>query len=257
MNLHDLQRAFSNTIFDGGDKQVHACIKGSSNEAKDKRLDIYRNNVFYSLTNALADLYPVIKRLVGEQFFNATAAAYIRQCPPQSAAMVNYAADFPEFLQGFEHTAGLAYLVDVASLELAWHEAYHAEDAVTLSLTDIAALQPEQLRQAKLLLHPSVRLLKSSFPVLKIWNANQDDQPNDEPIDLDSGGTIVCIWRPGYDVQIREIDGATCTLLQSLRDNDTLETAMANAGSTDSILAMPERFALCIRDGFFRKIIGN
>jgi len=257
MNLHDLQQAFSDSLFNPGDRRAHSCINGSSDDAKSRRLDIYRNNVFYSLTNALADLYPVIKRLVGDEFFNATASEFIRQHPPRSAAMVNFGGDFPAFLQVFEHTAELPYLADVAGLELAWHQAYHAEDVPAIVAVDLSSLNPEELGSAKLLLHPSVRLLQSSFPVLKIWNANQDENPGDELIDLDSGGIKLCIYRPRYDVNIREIDNMTYSLLMALQQNETFESAMTSAGQAASLSALPEKLALCIQEGFFTKIIGT
>ncbi len=257
MNLHELQRTFSDAIFNADDKQILSCFKGLSNDAKNKRLDIYRNNVFYSLNNALADLYPVIKRLVGEQFFNATTGEYIRRRPPCSAAMVHFGEDFPGFLQVFEHTANLAYLSDVARVELAWHQAYHAEDAVALSAFDFSAVHPGQLSLAKLVLHPSVRLLDSPYPLLQIWNANQDAKQNEEVIDLDSGGVTLCAYRPQYDVYLRELDRVTYTLLHDLEQGANLETAMCRAGESDSASTMQEIFAFCIQKGFFTKIVGS
>ena len=257
MNLHDLQLAFSDALFNARDTQAHSFIEGTSAGAKDKRLDIYRNNVFYSLTNALADLYPVIKRLVGDEFFNATASEYIHQRPPRSAAMVNFGGDFPEFLQEFEHTAGLSYLVDVAGVELAWHQAYHAEDVAALAPADFSAVRPEDLNVAKLVLHPSVRLLQSSFPVLQIWNANQEDKPSDELIDLDSGGIALCIYRPGYDVYVREIDSATYTLLRALQHYESLESAMSKAGQIESMSSIPGKLAFCIQEGLFTNFFGS
>ncbi|NBR38581.1 MAG: DUF2063 domain-containing protein, partial [Alphaproteobacteria bacterium] len=62
----------------------------------------------------LGDLYPVIKKLVGEDFFTGTASYYIRNNPPQQAAMVNFGQDFPVFLRQFEHTQGMPYLADTA-----------------------------------------------------------------------------------------------------------------------------------------------
>ncbi len=257
MSLHDLQQAFSNAIFDVDGDSILPCVKGSSDGGKNKRLDIYRNNVFYSLTNALADLYPVIKRLVGEQFFNATATEYLRQRPPYSAAMVNFGTDFPEFLVVFEHTAELLFLPDVAQMELARHQAYHAEDVPPLSVTDFSAVHPEQLGQSKLVLHPSLSLLKSRFPILQIWNANQGDNGSDEIIDLDSGGSTTAVHRPEYDVFCREIDIVTYTLLDALRQEEPLESAIHGADDSDSDLSMSEVFAGCIQQGFFTEIVGS
>lgn len=49
-------------------------------------LDIYRNNVFYSLGQALGDIYPVIKALVGDEFFGAMAREFVRAGPRRSGA---------------------------------------------------------------------------------------------------------------------------------------------------------------------------
>jgi hypothetical protein len=257
MSLHELQQAFSDTLFDPDDRQILPCVSGQSDAAKNSRLDIYRNNVFHSLSDALADLYPVIKRLVGDQFFNATAREYIRQRPPSSAAMVHFGGDFPDFLQGFEHTMTLAYLADVAQVELARHHAYHARDAVALSATDFSAASAEQISQEQLVLHPSVTLLESHYPVFQIWSSNQDEQPNDELIDLDSGGVKLAVYRPRYDVYVREIDGATYALLAALQQGASLESALRGAAELNSTSTIPETFAFCIQEGFFTKIIGS
>jgi hypothetical protein len=169
--------------------------------------------------------------------------------------MVYFGADFPEFLLTFEHTAMLAYLADVARVELAWHQSYHAEDARALSATDFSALHPEQLSLAKLVLHPSVRLLESSYPVLQIWHANQIGEENDELIDLDGGGVKLCARRPQFDVHLSELDNATYALLHNLQLGANLEIAMRIAGESDSGAQIPERLAFCIRDGLFTKII--
>jgi hypothetical protein len=203
----------------------------------------------------LADIYPVIKRLVGEQFFNATANEYIHRHPPASAAMVDFGGDFPEFLQKFEHTSELGYPADVARLELAWHQAYHAADVDALTAADFSTMPPELLGQATLELHPSVRLLESPFPVLKIWNANQDGTEGDGVIDLDSGGEKLCVYRPRYDVNVRELDKAMYALLRSLQQDSNLESAMCRAEEVGSESTISDIFALCIKEGLFSKIV--
>jgi hypothetical protein len=47
-----------------------------------KRYDVYRNNVAVSLSDALESAFPVIRKLVGDQFFRAMAGVYLRKHPP-------------------------------------------------------------------------------------------------------------------------------------------------------------------------------
>jgi len=90
-------------------------LAGSAKDLK-RRLSVYRNNVFHSLTQALVDLYPLVQRLVGDEFFHATARRYLQEFPPNQAAMVHFGKDFPGFLQRDEIHAGLGYLADRCAL---------------------------------------------------------------------------------------------------------------------------------------------
>ena len=257
MSLLDLQQAFSVALFDQAEQAVLERVKGRSGEAKNQRLDIHRNNVFYSLSNALADLYPVVKRLVGKQFFNAMAKEYIRHSPPRSAAMVHFGENFALFMESFEHTQRLPWLADVARVELAWHQAYHAADQQPLQAADFPSESAELIGQAQLRLHPSLRLLRSAYPVLKIWTANQHDESGDAVVDLDAGGVNVCVYRPGFTVYLREADEATYTLLLSLQQGKKLAIALENAEQKDTNLTTAEILANCIKNGFFAQVIGS
>lgn len=94
-----------------------------------KRFDVYRNNVASGLTRALEASFPVIRALVGEAFFGAMAVEFLRAHPPKSRLMMLYSDAFPPFLATFPPVADLAYLPDVARLEQALRESYHAADA--------------------------------------------------------------------------------------------------------------------------------
>lgn len=67
-----------------------------------RRFAVYRNNVQSSLINALADSYPVVQQLVGEEFFRAMAAIFVRSQPPQSPLMSRYGEGFADFIGQFE-----------------------------------------------------------------------------------------------------------------------------------------------------------
>jgi len=136
-----------------------------------RRFAVYRNNVASSLTRALEAGFPVIRLLVGEVFFGAMAVVYLRAHPPVSRQIALYGHDFPAFLASFPPVAHLPYLADTARLELALRDSYHAADAEPL---DPAALaQPEAVLLAcRFHLAPSLRLVRSDYPVHAIWMAN-------------------------------------------------------------------------------------
>ncbi len=76
--------------------------------------------------------FPAVERIVGEEFFQAMARAYVLAEPPRSPVLMDYGTTFADFIAGFAPAASLPYLPDVARIERAWREAYHAEDAEPL-----------------------------------------------------------------------------------------------------------------------------
>ena len=66
--LADLQAEFRGSIMATSDTGMMAAIKPGNIPAATGMI-VYRNNVFSSMRRALAELYPVVTRLVGETFF--------------------------------------------------------------------------------------------------------------------------------------------------------------------------------------------
>jgi hypothetical protein len=200
-------------------------------------LRIYANNVHASLTEALAATYPVVRRLVGEGFFRYAAHSFIRSQPPRRPALLAFGAAFPDFLAGFGPAASLPYLPDVARLELAWHEAYHAEEATALSASDLQALPTEQLPALRLALHPSARLLASPHPVDAIWEANQPDCDPEATVVLPPRGAQLLVIRPGAEVEIRTLSAPLYSFLSDLQRGLSLGAAAETAGEAFDLAA--------------------
>jgi hypothetical protein len=139
------------------------------------RFAVYRNNVVHSLVAVLADSFPVVQQLVGEEFFGAMARLYVVDHPPSSPLMHRYGAGWPAWITDFEPARALPYLSDIARLEWARLCAFHAADAEPVPLPAIAALiqAPERLARAALVLHPSLAIVRSAHPIVSLWAAHQ------------------------------------------------------------------------------------
>ncbi len=72
-----------------------------------QRLSIYRNNTFITLTEALASTFPIVKELVGEDFFDFTAKEFIKNHPPMQGPLFEYGDNFSQFLDQFEPASTL------------------------------------------------------------------------------------------------------------------------------------------------------
>lgn len=194
-----------------------------------RRFDVYRNNVTVSLVKAMEDGFPVVRRLVGPEFFAAMALVHVRAHPPQGPVLMGYGADFPAFLQGFPPVAHLGYLPDVARLELALRESYHAADAAPVPPDVLAALSIDDLLASRMRLAPSLRLLASRWPVQAIWRANTE------------GGTApvmqaedVIVLRADFDPRPHVLAEGGLAVVQALLDGATLGAALSQAPLVDA-----------------------
>ena len=84
-----------------------------------RRLAVHRNNMIAGLVNVLKGRFPVVEKIVGEEFFGAMAGAFVRECPPRSPVLASYGDELPEFIAAFAPARDLAYLADVARLSAA------------------------------------------------------------------------------------------------------------------------------------------
>ena len=66
------------------------------------------------LTEALEAAFPVVRKLVGDEFFRAMAGVYLRTHPPKTPLMMFYGEAMPQFLSRFGPTKKFGYLPDIA-----------------------------------------------------------------------------------------------------------------------------------------------
>jgi len=191
---------------------------------------VYRNNVFAALTKALGDLYPVVKQLVGDGFFAYAANDFVIHNPPNTPVLVDYGDGFPDFLDGFEAAASLPYLGDVARFELARHQALYSPDADSLLPEALKDIPQERLGDIRLQPHPSVRLLRSSYPVDAIWDAHQDDAEPDETLAFPDHETCLLIARPEMKVKTMAFVAESFDFIMRLCVGESLDQAFAATG---------------------------
>ncbi|WP_421790005.1 DNA-binding domain-containing protein [Hyphobacterium sp.] len=204
-----------------GDSAALAAFTEGSPETKFK---VYRNNVVKGAADTLGDAYPVIKRLVGEEFFHGMARAYWAKHPPASRTLTLFGEHFSDFIDQFEPAAQLIYLPDVARMERAWLEAHHAPDAKPLALADVKSLPPQKLAAIAPGLHPSVHLIASELPAFSIWKTNREDLQV-KKVSLESGAETALFHRPQMEVRYRRLSPAEILFLTRIKAGQTFETA--------------------------------
>ena len=199
--------------------------KTYSNYSADIALDIYRNNYRGNLHDALAGAYPVVKQLVGDEFFRYLGMKFIGQYPSRSANLHHYGAELADFVITFAPAKELPYLPDVAALEWACHCAYFAEDVEVLNINELAQVPPETYSDLVPHLHASCHLLHSDYPIAVIWHAHQPGAASDFHIDLNTGACSALVSRDNDVVMVTELTPAEAAWLRSIQIGTALGEA--------------------------------
>jgi hypothetical protein len=228
--LRELQRDFAQHLLEGAALPAGVLPDGLTLQA---RLSVYRNHVALSLRQALRTTFPVLHRLVGEEFFAALAKSFVAAHPPSSPCLAEFGAALPDFLANFPPATTLPYLPDVARLEWALNEAWHSALQPSLAAAALAEIEPERMAAGALALQPSLRVLSSPFPIDAIWRANQAD--GDGVVDLAKGACHLLVWREGDDAVFRAVPASSAAFAARVAAGQALQAAFEDEGAGEGL----------------------
>jgi hypothetical protein len=226
--LREMQLAFCAEVFANANTELPDVIRANELGSA-RRVQVYRNNVHASLTEALRAVYPVIYRLLGDGFFRHAAHHYIYCYPSRSGNLHDFGRSFARFLSGFPGARGLYYLPDVARLEWAYHRVFHAAHAEPRNLSRLARVPVEQHGAIRFTLPSASRLLISPYPILRIWQVNQEGYNGDQQVDLREGGVKLLVIRRELNIEIETLADGEFALLQAFKHGCCLDEAFERA----------------------------
>jgi hypothetical protein len=191
------------------------------------RADFHHAGIGAFLVRALAARYPVVRRLIGDDSFLGVARRFVAMQPPRLPIHQHFGETFPLYLRSLGAAASFEYVADIAELEAARARAYHSADARPLNARALLSSVP--FNQYGLVLHPSVGLVTSRFPIVTIWWANQ------------TGGGILDRWRPEaalvarpfLDVDVLPLTAGGHVFISALLSGRTIGAAATSATDND------------------------
>lgn len=242
--LAAVQQRFGEALFD---REQDAALAPLLNEGGAARMALYRGNLHAGWTRALRDAYPVVRQLVGEEFFEGLALAYGKKFPSQDPDLAGFGAQLPAFLEDFPPAAGIAYLPDVARLEWVVHGACLAPDVAPAGIAALSGLAPDELDGARFTLQPSVAVLRSAWATVPLWQAHQPGGPA-LPARVDAA-CVALVVRRGWEVQVSVTGEAEAAALECLAAQgsfgeavDALLAALNEGEAPPDIAAMLRRW---------------
>lgn len=238
MSLQNALNEFAEMVF--SDYQFPELIKPGQN------IFVHRNNITSSLVRTLQDSYPLVVKLVGENFFRTTAENYILQYPSRSSNLHEYGEYFSDFLAEYPPAMNLIYLSEVAKFEWICHCIYFAADHSSMDMKLLQEVPPGQFEKIHFVLHPASRIVKFQYPILRIIELC--NQTSSEPISVAEGGANLLIIRRDLDIMLVTLTSADYVFLNAIQDNYSLSIAVKAAMNIDPDFKLREKLLGWIED---------
>jgi len=187
---------------------------------------------------SLAEMFPSVKRVLGDRAFLSLAVRYAVKHPPVSYNLSAAGERVPEFLPGDPLTGGLPFLPDLAGLDRAAMRAFHAWAEPPVEPGRFAAIDAERLGDCRFRFQPETALIESRWPVVTIRELRE--APDSEfRVQIENNPERAVVHRSGYDVVVRRLDPAEHTALAVLMNGGTVWEALEAAGRLAGASELP------------------
>jgi Putative DNA-binding domain len=248
---HERAPEFAAALLDP-ERAVPAVLAGREDAPAGARFNVYRNNVAHGLIEALGSIFPAVKAQCGEERFTAVARLYLSDCPPQSRLVFEHGRGFAAFLDGFEPARQqMPWLADLARLERAWLDAFHAADAAPLSPEALALVPPTALAAARFERHPAAAVVTSLFAIHDLFETGRAGSV----IAAAGAGQACLVSRPALSVEVRVLPDGGATFFEALLAGDPLGEALSAALGVDATFDIPAALAALIQSGAVVRIL--
>jgi hypothetical protein len=228
---------------------VPSNVKGGSA----KRYGVYRNNVIVGLVRAMEANFPVVRRLLGEQYFAGFAREFVQRHPPSSPLMFAYGEPFASFLESTEDLTEFPYLGDVARLEQQVRMSHHEADMTCLSSVELAQIPEAELANTVFVPHPATAIISSRYAVHAIYKANLT--PELASVNDVSEAQSVLLTRPVYQVLLQTLHSSQLTFMSALLSGANFAAAADAAFEASEEFDLNASIGLMLTSGAFQSII--
>ncbi|MEX0977329.1 MAG: DNA-binding domain-containing protein [Pirellulales bacterium] len=228
------------------------------------RLEVYGNAYYARLIECLREEFPVLRRALGAEAFDAFAVGYLENYPSQTYTLIQLGSNFPRYLaestpRDEEMPAHwVDFVVDLAQFELAVGEIFDgpgSEGQPLLDVQQLLTLPQSRIVEVRLECVPCLRLIHLRCPVHRYYDAvrgeNEATPPGPEE-------THLALIRRRFVVHHHELSKTGYELLIRLAHGESLGMSLDGVmtdGKLSSVAIAPNLRAWFLEwsaAGFFR-----
>ncbi len=233
-------------------KLLSAIFNADSSQTRfnSKGLEVYRRNLQANANRALGISFPVTAQLLGDELFQLVVQEYLKASPPYKGDWGEWGDTLADWLAQQDIADQYPFIPDCAALEWLHHQCERA-DNFPLQLESFQLLNDEKASEGRLLYNPTLKTLRSDYPIFDIWMAhtaaNTTDSKTTEESEAaqwmqstkqklaDGEGQTVLIWRNNWKANVRLLSPIEHQWYELLRSELSLEKAFDELRANNSL----------------------
>jgi hypothetical protein len=232
---------------------VERIVRGGRGPRANQKINIYANAYFYRLLECLREEFPATLAVIGADDFAELARDYLVWGPPTEPSLFYAGRYLADCLCHHSLTRRWPFIAELARLERATLETFHAPDAPTLTDDAMRGIPPEQWPTIELRAHPAVEIFHGEWRVSEVLRAVESGEKWGEP---PHETTTVIVWRQGTHVHYRILEDAETGALLLLQKGAAFATicdSIAAASSSDHVALIGRLLARWLADGIIEQ----
>jgi len=223
-------------LIDAGQGNLESVVTRSRSLSAADRLAIYANAYYARLLECMANIFPVLRRTLGEDIFNGFAFEYLQSFPSRSYTLNHLGQHFVQYLRETrpgsekEDDAGwVDFLISLSTLEWTIYGVFDGPGTETESMleaSDVESIDPDAWLDIRLETPPCLALLALDYPVNEFYTAVRASEEELELPFVEPAVSYVAISRRDYIVRRYELSHPQYRLLKSLHEGETVGKAL-------------------------------
>ncbi len=214
-----------------------------------ERMAVYSGGYVARIQESLAETYEAVKHVMGEASFLGMAESYAEARSSTGYNLSDAGKELGSFFEKTDWKKNLPFLPDLARLERLVAGSFHAFAGKSFDPSVLAGLDEDNWNRLRLEFQPFVKILRSEWPILDIWNARKTPL-KEMNIPLIGRPQNALIYRHQFEVYCKPMEKLEYEMISCLFAGKTLgEACEYLATLTEEELPVAEWFSFWSSNG--------
>jgi hypothetical protein len=222
---------------DKGAIDLDEVIVGDARMTSVERTGIYADAYFYRLLDALKENFPATLAVAGADEFHNLISSYLLAHPPTEPSLLHSGRYLADYLDRSPMLVRWPFIADLARLERALIESFHAADATSLDRAAVESIPPDKWPSLRLRFHPATRVLRLQWRVEEILRAVEQNKQLPEAV---GAPVTMFVWRKEARVFYRSVEPIEETALNMIEQGCDFGAVCEGIGSVASDHDVPQ-----------------